>query len=69
MNPAANVFPCREGLRQMAQDPHQYHPGKGKEGDIALLEELAETAKECLPVCAGQERPQPGSEHDTLLQR
>ena len=42
--------------------------GKGKEGDIELLEELSEVSRRRLPLRLGQERSEPGSEHDTLLQ-
>jgi NADH-quinone oxidoreductase subunit F len=34
--------PCREGLRQMLKILTNIKEGKGKEGDIALLEEIAE---------------------------
>ncbi len=38
--------PCREGLRQMHKILTKITEGKGTEGDIALLENLAETAVE-----------------------
>ena len=41
--------------------------GKGKEGDIELLEELAEVDQRGLALRARQERPQPGPEHASLL--
>jgi NADP-reducing hydrogenase subunit HndC len=34
--------PCREGIRQMLKILNNISDGKGKEGDIALLEEIAE---------------------------
>jgi NADP-reducing hydrogenase subunit HndC len=34
--------PCREGIRQMLKILTRMNDGKGKEGDIALLEEIAE---------------------------
>ena len=34
--------PCREGIRQMLKILNNISNGKGKEGDIALLEEIAE---------------------------
>jgi NADP-reducing hydrogenase subunit HndC len=34
--------PCREGIRQMLKILTNLHDGKGKEGDIELLEEIAE---------------------------
>jgi len=43
--------PCREGLRQMHKILTNITAGNGKEGDIELLEELAETAKEA-SLCA-----------------
>ncbi len=43
--------PCREGIRQMLNILTNITKGKGKEGDIELLEELAETAGEAA-LCA-----------------
>ncbi|MBU2551396.1 MAG: SLBB domain-containing protein, partial [Proteobacteria bacterium] len=37
-------IPCREGIRQMLKILTRITQGKGKEGDIELLEELAEVA-------------------------
>jgi NADH-quinone oxidoreductase subunit F len=34
--------PCREGIRQMLKILTQISEGKGKEGDIELLEEICE---------------------------
>ncbi|MCD4742274.1 MAG: NADH-quinone oxidoreductase subunit F, partial [Desulfobacteraceae bacterium] len=36
--------PCREGIRQMAKILTRISEGDGKEGDIELLEEIAEVA-------------------------
>ena len=43
--------PCREGLRQMQRILTRITEGRGKEGDIEILEELAETARRrrCAP--------------------
>ena len=51
--------PCREGLRQMHRILTNITQGRGKEGDIELLEELAETAVGA-PLCAlGKSAPNP----------
>lgn len=51
--------PCREGLRQMHKLLTNITKGKGKEGDIELLEELAETAKEASLCALGTSAPNP----------
>ncbi len=51
--------PCREGLRQMLKILTNITIGKGKEGDIELLEELSETAKEAALCALGQSAPNP----------
>ena len=51
--------PCREGLRQMLKILTNITEGKGKEGDIELLEELAETAKEAALCALGTSAPNP----------
>lgn len=51
--------PCREGLRQMLKILTNITEGKGKEGDIELLEELAETAKEAALCALGKSAPNP----------
>jgi len=38
--------PCREGLKQMLEILNNIYTGKGKEGDIELLEELAEVMRD-----------------------
>jgi NADH-quinone oxidoreductase subunit F len=43
--------PCREGLRQMLRILNDITAGKGKEGDVELLEELAEFMSEA-SLCA-----------------
>ena len=43
--------PCREGIRQMLKILTNITEGKGKEGDIELLEELAEVTKDA-SLCA-----------------
>jgi len=43
--------PCREGLRQMLKILNNICAGKGKEGDIELLEELAEVMRDA-SLCA-----------------
>jgi NADH-quinone oxidoreductase subunit F len=51
--------PCREGMRQMLALLTNMTEGKGKEGDIELLEELAECAKEGALCALGKSSPNP----------
>ncbi|WP_457552004.1 NADH-ubiquinone oxidoreductase-F iron-sulfur binding region domain-containing protein [Desulfobacula sp.] len=51
--------PCREGLRQMHRILTNITQGKGKEGDIETLEELAETAVEASLCALGKSAPNP----------
>jgi NADH:ubiquinone oxidoreductase subunit F (NADH-binding)/(2Fe-2S) ferredoxin/NAD-dependent dihydropyrimidine dehydrogenase PreA subunit len=51
--------PCREGLRQMHRILTNITQGKGKEGDIEILEELAETAVEASLCALGKSAPNP----------
>jgi len=51
--------PCREGLGQMLTILTNITAGKGKEGDIELLEELAEVAKEASLCALGTSAPNP----------
>lgn len=51
--------PCREGMRQMLRILTNITQGKGKEGDIELLEELAETAVEAALCALGKSSPNP----------
>jgi len=51
--------PCREGLRQMHRILTNITQGKGKDGDIELLEELAETAVEASLCALGKSAPNP----------
>ncbi len=51
--------PCREGLRQMLKILTNITKGEGKEGDIELLEELSETAKEAALCALGKSAPNP----------
>ena len=51
--------PCREGLRQMLKILTNITVGKGTEGDIELLEELSETAKEAALCALGKSAPNP----------
>ena len=52
-------LPCREGLRQMDKILTNITAGKGKEGDIELLEELSETAIEASLCALGKTAPNP----------
>jgi len=51
--------PCREGLGQMRKILTKITEGKGKEGDIKLLEELSEVAKEASLCALGTSAPNP----------
>jgi NADH:ubiquinone oxidoreductase subunit F (NADH-binding)/(2Fe-2S) ferredoxin/Pyruvate/2-oxoacid:ferredoxin oxidoreductase delta subunit len=51
--------PCREGLRQMHKILVNITEGRGKEGDIELLEELSETAIEASLCALGKSAPNP----------
>jgi len=51
--------PCREGIRQMLKILTNITKGKGKEGDIELLEQLAETACEASLCALGKTAPNP----------
>jgi len=52
-------LPCREGLRQMDKILTNITEGKGKEGDIELLEELSVTAIEASLCALGKSAPNP----------
>src|SRR3990172_7595053 len=51
--------PCREGMRQMLKILTNITHGKGKEGDIELLEELSETAGDASLCALGRTAPNP----------
>jgi NADH-quinone oxidoreductase subunit F len=51
--------PCREGLRQMSVILHKIVEGKGKEGDIELLEEIASVTLEASLCALGKSAPNP----------
>ncbi len=51
--------PCREGLRQMLKILTRITTGEGRDGDIQLLEELSEVAKEAALCALGQSGPNP----------
>ena len=51
--------PCREGLRQMDKILTNITEGRGKEGDIELLEVLSETAVEASLCALGSTAPNP----------
>ena len=51
--------PCREGLRQMLKKLTNITKGKGEEGDIELLEEISEIAKEASLCALGTSAPNP----------
>jgi len=51
--------PCREGIRQMLKLLDNIVKGKGKEGDIELLEALSETAIDASLCALGKTAPNP----------
>ncbi|MBM4327058.1 MAG: NADH-quinone oxidoreductase subunit F [Deltaproteobacteria bacterium] len=51
--------PCREGIRQMLKTLTNITQGKGREGDIELLEQLAEVAGEASLCALGKSAPNP----------
>jgi NADP-reducing hydrogenase subunit HndC len=51
--------PCREGMRQMLKILTNITQGKGSEGDLELLEELAEVAGDASLCALGRSAPNP----------
>jgi len=51
--------PCREGMRQMFKILTNITKGKGREGDIELLEELAEVLSDASLCALGKSAPHP----------
>jgi len=51
--------PCREGIKRMLEIVTDITEGKGKEGDIELLEELSETVKDVSLCALGTTAPNP----------
>jgi len=51
--------PCREGIRQMLKILTRISKGKGKEGDIELLEELSEATRDASLCALGGSAPNP----------
>ena len=51
--------PCREGIRQMLKILNNITKGKGREGDIELLEELSEVAGDASLCALGKSAPSP----------
>jgi NADH-quinone oxidoreductase subunit F len=51
--------PCREGIRQMLKILTKISEGKGGEGDIELLEELAESTRDASLCALGGSAPNP----------
>jgi NADH:ubiquinone oxidoreductase subunit F (NADH-binding)/(2Fe-2S) ferredoxin/Pyruvate/2-oxoacid:ferredoxin oxidoreductase delta subunit len=52
-------LPCREGLRQMHAILTRITKGQGREGDIALLQDLSEVAQEMSLCALGKTAPNP----------
>jgi len=51
--------PCREGIRQMLKILTNISQGKGKEGDVELLKELAESTRDASLCALGGSAPNP----------
>ncbi|MHB9115695.1 MAG: NADH-ubiquinone oxidoreductase-F iron-sulfur binding region domain-containing protein [Thermoleophilia bacterium] len=51
--------PCREGTKQMLKIMTNITQGRGKEGDLELLEELSEVSKEASLCALGKSAPNP----------
>ncbi|MBM4308734.1 MAG: 4Fe-4S dicluster domain-containing protein, partial [Deltaproteobacteria bacterium] len=51
--------PCREGIRQMLKILSNISRGKGREGDIELLEDLSETTRDASLCALGKSAPNP----------
>jgi len=51
--------PCREGIKRMRQILSNITEGKGKEGDIELLERLSATLQDCSLCALGKTAPNP----------
>ncbi|MCX6010600.1 MAG: NADH-quinone oxidoreductase subunit NuoF [Chloroflexi bacterium] len=51
--------PCREGIRQMLRIMTNISEGKGREGDIELLEELSEVTRDASLCALGRSAPNP----------
>ena len=51
--------PCREGIRQMLKILNNISEGKGREGDIELLEELSEATRDASLCALGGTAPNP----------
>jgi len=52
-------IPCREGLRQMLKVLTRITEGRGREGDIELLEELSDVASDASLCALGKSAPNP----------
>lgn len=52
-------FPCREGIKQMLKILTRINQGNGKEGDLELLEELAEVTRDASLCALGATAPNP----------
>ncbi len=59
--------PCRVGTKRMLEILTRICNGEGKEGDIELLEKLADIIKDSVPVRAGPDRAQPGAFHHPVF--
>jgi len=52
-------LPCREGIKRMREVLTDITEGRGREGDIALLEELSDTLVDCSLCALGSTAPNP----------
>jgi NADH-quinone oxidoreductase subunit F len=61
--------PCRIGTRQMVEILNRIVAGKGEEGDLEKLANLAQTVKSASLCGLGQTAPQPSSHHPEIFSR
>ncbi|MDP2951807.1 MAG: NADH-ubiquinone oxidoreductase-F iron-sulfur binding region domain-containing protein, partial [Chloroflexota bacterium] len=52
-------LPCREGIRQMLKVLNRICEGQGRQGDMELLEEIAEVVRDASLCALGQSAPNP----------
>ena len=67
MNPAENAPPAAKGTKRMLEILTNICEGRGKEGDIELLEEMAHVIKDSDTLRSRTDGAQSRAEHDSLL--
>ena len=59
--------PCRMGTKRMLEILQRITEGDGELADLEILKELAPMIKDCLPLRAGPDGPQPRPDHPQLF--